>query len=236
MIQELISKCFSNWKTRCLVLREVQMFIQEGKAVRWKNLPCELSYYVSGLHILRMDTCHTAFNFKVYECCCVSVVNSPELEWERRGTSRTILLPFSSYHRCPSSKIRPSKPVSPQLLSELYHIRFFFSVSSRLTKTNFGFCSRVLNLGLSSFLGPSVPIHGLQTHVLLSHHKSKVKDFFPLWYSLHYNSIQAKPSIHKMKVYICISPLRKFSVHVSLSADTVWKGGWACFCTHATPI
>lgn len=125
MIQELISKCFSNWKTRCLVLREVQMFIQD-KAVRWKNLPCELSYYISGLHILRMDTCHTAFNFKVYECCCVSVVNSPELEWERRGTSRTILLPFSSYHRCPSSKIRPSKPVSPQLLSELYHIRFFF--------------------------------------------------------------------------------------------------------------
>lgn len=155
------------------------MFIQEDKAVRWKNLPCELSYYISGLHILRMDTCHTAFNFKGYECCCVSAVNSPELEWEKRGTSRNILLPFSSYHRCPSSKIRPSKPVSPQLLSEVYHIRFFFSVSSRLTKTNFGFCSHALNLGLSSFLGPSLPIHGLQTHVLLSHYKSKVKDFFP---------------------------------------------------------
>lgn len=79
----------------------------------------------------------------------VSVQWTLQYSNEIRGTSRTVLLPSRSYHRCPCSDLRPSQPVSAQLLSEvLQHVRYFpigshglpVSVASKLS-------------GLSSFQG-----------------------------------------------------------------------------------
>lgn len=94
------------------------------KNIRGKAWPRELSYHVSILHILGMDTCNTTYKFK--EHVSVSVQWTLQYSNETRGTSRTVLLPSRSCHRCPCSDLRPSKPVSAQLLSEvLQHVRYF---------------------------------------------------------------------------------------------------------------
>lgn len=140
-----------------LIRREVQCSCRRTEKSGEKNpgLVSSITAYP------RMDICNTTFSFKKEECFCVSTVKSPEWEWWKRGTSRIILPPFSSYHRCPSSKTRTSKPVSPQLLSEvLQYVRYFPVSSQGLPRATSNFYSHALNLGLSSFPNPSLCDHG----------------------------------------------------------------------------
>lgn len=165
----------------------------------------------------------------------VSVQWTLQYSNEIRGTSRTVLLPSRSYHRCPCSDLRPSQPVSAQLLSEvLQHVRYFpigshglpVSVASKLS-------------GLSSFQGlyslPYLQIKSWSPDMchIKSLRTKEIFFFLPLAYSLH-SLPPVQPYPHHWNVHLYFL-LRKpqFTSH---SANTRWKESSACFSADSTRV